>query len=387
MTEKLYEQDSHIKEFSACVLSCQSVGDKWQVVLDRTAFFPEGGGQLGDTGEIDGVAVLDTQTADTEIYHLTGAPLQVGKTVHGKLNWEQRFRRMQNHSGEHIISGLIHNRYGFENVGFHMGHEDMTVDLNGFLSPEQLSEIEREANRIVWKNVPVKAEYPNPEDLKKISYRSKLDFSSGVRLVTIEGVDVCACCAPHVGYTGEIGLIKIVESMRYKGGVRIHLLCGEDALEDICEKTEALRRTAAELSAKQKEVPQALERERMESAAVKRSLHAVSWELVQKIIERVSYTDGNLCLFDQILDQDALRELVNRGMEKCAGLCAVFSGNDKTGYFYIIGSKTRSVAALSKEINMSLNGRGGGRDPMIQGSVNASKKEILQYFKESSSKK
>ena len=221
MTEKLFYQDSHIAEFEAEVLSCTAAGAGYEIELDRTAFFPEGGGQYADTGMLGGVRVTDVQERDGRVLHMTDGPLDAGMRVTGRIDWEERFMKMQQHSGEHIVSGLVHARFGYNNVGFHLGTEDCTMDFGGVLTDEQLMEIEREANRAVWKNLEIEALYPTEEELKKLQYRSKIEIEGQVRIIVIPGYDVCACCAPHVKRTGEIGLIKLNHMQHYKGGVRV----------------------------------------------------------------------------------------------------------------------------------------------------------------------
>ena len=260
MTTKLYEEDSHLREFSARVLDCRKEGDGWAVILDRTAFFPEGGGQEGDRGELENVRVLDTRIRDGEILHLTDGPLEPGSTAVGRLDWDLRFRRMQDHSGEHIVSGLVYQKYGYNNVGFHLGDGEVTLDFSGELTGPQLEEIELLANRAVTANLPVQTWYPDEEELAATEYRSKLDLTENVRLVRIPGIDTCACCAPHVKRTGEIGLIKILDFMRHRGGVRVHILCGMDALADYGARYRVTREISALLSAKQLETPGAVRR-------------------------------------------------------------------------------------------------------------------------------
>lgn len=225
MTEKLYDKDSHLKEFTGTVLSCKKTGEKYAVTLNRTAFFPEGGGQQSDRGYIGEAYISDVQIKNGEILHFADKPLSVGQAYDCKLDFDFRFRNMQNHSGEHIISGIIHRFYGFNNVGFHLGAE-MTMDFDGELTRQQLDEIEDLANKAVYENLPVKAYYPTDEELESLDYRSKLDLKENVRIVEIKGVDVCACCARHVKSTGEIGIIKILDFEKYKGGVRLIVKCG-----------------------------------------------------------------------------------------------------------------------------------------------------------------
>ena len=238
MTEKLFYEDSHMITFSAVVQACEKVGDYYEAVLDRTAFFPEGGGQLADTGVLDGVPVLDAQERESLIYHLLEKPLEVGKTVEGKIDWEERFSKMQQHSGEHIVSGIVHALYGYDNVGFHMGADAITIDFNGPLTKEQLQDIEYRANQAVAWNLEVQVHYPTKEELANIKYRSKIEIEGQVRLVTVPGHDACACCAPHVKRTGEIGIIKLIGLQNYKGGVRVSMLCGFRALADYEAKSD-----------------------------------------------------------------------------------------------------------------------------------------------------
>ena len=380
MTRKLYDLDSHLSSFDAVVLSCAADDGCWQIVLDQTAFFPEGGGQAADTGTLDDVHVLDVRETGDAIVHFTDSPLPVGSTVKGVLDWNKRFRRMQEHSGEHILSGLVHRLWGYNNVGFHLGDETVTMDYDGELSHQQLSELERLANEAVWKNVPITAEYPPEERLSGLEYRSKLDLTENVRIVTIEGYDVCACCAPHVSHTGEIGAIKIIDSMRHRGGMRLTILCGSDALRQY----QMLFREASALSnllnvPKDQLVP-AVERLFSERDALESALAAREQKLNALRIKAMPDAGKNIVLIDQFDDPDAMRELVNLGMERAAGVCAAFSGSNEAGYRYIIGSKTIDLRSRAREINAALDGRGGGRPTMIQGSCAASASVIKAYF-------
>ncbi len=379
-TIKLYDADSHLYDFDASVISCEKTDKGFAVVLDKTAFFPEGGGQPADEGTLNGIAVTDVQIKDGVITHTTAEEIPAGSAVKGTVDSEIRFRRMQNHSGEHIVSGLIHKLFGYNNVGFHMGSEDVTLDLDGVLTREDLDKIEMLANRAVYENVNVRAEYPSPEILKDLDYRSKLDLTENVRIVTIEGYDVCACCAPHVSKTGEIGIIKLLDFLKYKGGVRIHMLCGFDALEDYNRRYKNVAAISAKLSAKQAEVYEAVERLSAELSAEKQAAGELKRQLVAMKIAALEPTDGNMVLVEKDMDMLNLRNLVNEAVQLCGGICAAFSGSDENGYNYIIASKNVPLRAEAKAINAALNGRGGGKDEMIQGSAKASEAEIRAYF-------
>ena len=381
MTEKLYYTDSHIHEFSARVLSCEKAKKGFAVVLDKTAFFPEGGGQPADTGIIGPAAVRDVQEQNGEIFHYTDQALTPGEEYACALDWEQRLCRMQNHSGEHIVSGITHKLYGFDNVGFHMGAECMTIDFSGELSWEQLTEIETLANQAVRDDLPVKTCFPGPEALSQMEYRSKLELTRDVRIVEIPGTDRCACCAPHVKRTGEIGLIKLLSAERHRGGVRIELVCGMDALRECRLMQENVTAVSGLLSAKRARSAAAVERVLAEQARLKERVAELSMALARLKAERFGYTEGNICVFDKVLDEVALRELVNLLMEKCGGMAGAFSGSDETGYMYIIGSKNIDLRSHSREINDAINGKGGGTAEMIRGRASTSAENIQKIMK------
>ena len=372
-TEKLYYIDSHMFAFEARVLDCREEKSGWAVILDRTAFFPEGGGQLADTGYIGSVRVTDVQERGGEILHYTDTPLEPGLTVSCRLDAEQRLRRMQNHSGEHIVSGLIHGSYGYDNVGFHMGAECMTIDFSGELDWEQLMDIEQRANETVRADIPVRVWFPDTQELLHLEYRSKLELTENVRIVEIGDVDCCACCAPHVSRTGEVGVIKILDCQRHRGGVRVSVVCGMDAVEDYRAVQTGVTAVSRALSAKRGEVAAAVGRVLDENTRLKERAAALSAELVRVKAESASATDGNICVFDGILDEIAQRELTNLLMEKCGGIAAVFSGSDKDSWRYIIGSKTVDLRRETRRINAAINGRGGGTERMIQGRTLAEK--------------
>ncbi len=384
MTIKLYDQDSHLTVFSAALLSCVPTEDgRYHILLDRTAFFPEGGGQPADRGTLtDGetvVQVLDTQETSQGILHLTDGPLPTGQ-VTGEIDWPLRFVRMQCHSGEHIVSGLAHSMFGCTNVGFHMGEDAVILDFDKELTGEQIQTLEDEVNRVIWTNRPVTAEYPDPAILAGLDYRSKLDLTDNVRIVTIEGVDQCACCAPHVCFTGEIGLVKLLTFMRHRGGVRIWMVAGSQALRDYQSKHNSVTAISAALSVKQPEVAQGVERLKQTLADTEFSLTGAKRALATEKIKALPQTEGNICLFEEGLDPNTLRSLVNAGMEKCGGICAAFTGSDETGYRYVMGSRSVDLRAESKVIHSALGGKGGGQPAMIQGSVSASREEIEAYF-------
>ena len=370
--------DSYCRTFTATVLECKAHGDGYAVRLDRTAFFPEGGGQAADPGMLGGVPVTDVQIVDGEIWHYTAAPLAVGASVEGALDWEMRFSRMQHHTAEHIVCGIAHRWHGLTNVGFHLGSEDVTLDLDGELTREQIDAIEDEANRVVWTNVSVTPSIPTVEQLAAITYRSKKELDGDVRLITIDGVDCCACCAPHVGRTGEIGVIKLLDFIRYKGGVRIHLLCGAAALEDYRRRYAQSVEISAKLSVKQNDLIPAVDRLIAEKDGYKLALREANRRLADLMVAAVAPTDQPVFLIGTDWDTDTLRRVVNGLTAKCTGLCAAYSGADGA-YTYVLGG-TDTLKEAAAEMNAALSGRGGGDHRQVQGRVQASAAEITAYW-------
>ena len=378
MTRKLFYEDSHMITFSATVQACEKVGDYYEAVLDRTAFFPEGGGQEADTGVIDGVNVLDAQERDRLIYHKTEKPLEVGKAVEGQIDWNKRFSNMQQHSGEHIVSGIVHATYGYDNVGFHMGKDAITIDFNGPLTKEQLKDIEIKANEAVVADLDVQVQYPTREELANIKYRSKIEIEGQVRLVTIPGHDACACCAPHVKKTGEIGSIKFVGLQNYKGGVRVSMLCGFRALEDYEAKSERMKELSVLLSAPEHEIIHEVERLREEISAYKYEIAKLQEKLLIFQANEIAEGQELVMLFESGLEGNGPRELVNLLVAKQTKVAAVFAGNDADGYRYVIGSKTVDVRPIATELNQACAGRGGGKPEMVQGSLASSEAKIRE---------
>ena len=416
MTEKLFYEDSHMRTFTAVVLECGPVGEgaleasaqaadtrererdpeasgrtgeipeekRYQIVLDRTAFFPEGGGQYADTGQLQAdsevVRVLDVQERDGKIFHITDRPVPAGSTVSGQIDWAERFMKMQQHTGEHIVSGLVHAHFGYDNVGFHLGSIDCTMDFNGEITREELHEIELRANEAAAANLDIQVSYPSGEELAGLEYRSKIEIEGWVRIVTIPGFDVCACCAPHVKKTGEIGVIKLTHVQRYKGGVRVTMLCGSRALADYDRKSESVRRISASLCAKEDEVAEAVEHLKEECARLKARLAEQQKEMLRLKARESDGEKGAVCLFESGLEGDGPRLLMNLVMERGHELCAVFCGNDEEGYRYVIGSVSLDLRKLVKELNAAFSGRGGGKPEMVQGSLKGTESELRAWM-------
>ncbi len=380
VTKKLFYEDSYMKEFTARVLDVQEKDGAWYVVLDQTAFFPEGGGQYSDTGYLDQVRVLDVQEKDGVIWHKTDALLQVGAEVTGKLNWEERFDKMQQHTGEHIMSGLVHAKFGYNNVGFHLADTYCTMDFDGPIEPEEMEKIETKANQAVWDNVAIKVLYPTKEEAAKMTYRSKIEIEGQIRIVEIPGYDVCACCAPHVEHTGEIGLIKVIDMIHYKGGERVTMLCGARALKKVQELDQNTKAISQLLSVKEADTAAAVEHLQEEETGLKGDMVGLRRQLLTYQAEEIPIAEGVTAVFDADLEKDAPRELMNRLLDRGAKICAVFAGSDEAGYRYVIGSRTEDVRPLGKRLNETFNGRGGGKPEMVQGSLTGAEAEIRKMI-------
>lgn len=377
---KLFYEDINITDFTATVVSCEPAedGKQYRVLLGATAFFPEEGGQSADKGTLNDLPVLDVQIKDDLIYHYVAKAIPAGSTVTGHVNWEQRFDFMQQHSGEHIVSGLVHNRFGYNNVGFHLSNNEVTLDFNGELTAEQLKEIEFRANEIIYQNLPVEITYPSKEELSRLSYRSKIEIEGQVRIVTIPGVDVCACCAPHVATTGAIGMIKITSCQSHRGGVRLTILCGKRALEDYNKKQDSVTAVSVALSAKQELIADAVLKLKEDILRQKERTNALQAQYLSLCISTLPdpAQTKNAVLFVDPMDTIAIRNTVNELVERYTGYCAVFAGSEAEGYQFIAGSKLADCKLLAQTLRTEFGAKCGGNTPMIQGSIIASKEHI-----------
>jgi len=379
MTRKLYYEDCHLAEFDAVVTACVPIDKGFEVILDATAFYPEGGGQACDLGTLGGVAVLDVQERGEEVIHLCAGPLEVGAQVSGRIDYERRFHLMQQHTGEHIVSGIIHRRYGYHNVGFHMGANFIEIDFDGVIPPEALAEIEQEANEALWKDLEVRCWYPSEEALPNVFYRTKKALPWPVRIVQVPGYDSCACCGVHVKRTGEVGLVKLFSVMGLRGGSRIEMACGGKALELLNRAYEQNRQVSQAFSAKifetgaaAKRMNEVLTAEKFRVTGLQRRLFSITAESYVNLESVLHFEDG--------LEPALVRELADAVARKCGGRVAIFSGSDETGYSYCLAAREGDLRPFGKEMNTALSGRGGGKPNFLQGSVKATRVEIETFF-------
>ncbi len=378
MTDKLFYKSVTDSEFEAEVKSCLKTEKGYQIILDRTLFYPEGGGQPADNGIIGNAEIYDVQDSNGEVVHYSDKPLEVGAKVKGLVDMDRRHRLMQQHSGEHIVSGLIHNKFGYDNVGFHMGSDCITIDFNGTLTEQDLDGIEKEANEIIYRDFEPHIFYPSSEELARLAYRSKKELVGDVRIVSFAECDTCACCGLHVVRTGEIGIIKIIGFQKYKGGTRVSMLAGRQAYEDYAKKDIAVHGISTLLSSKPYEIKAAVEKLMNERNEIKEQLVSAKRKIFE--MKMASVKDDEKCpvFFEDGLEPFELRLFADMLMEKFPS-AAVFCGNDEEGYKYAIGSNKGDVVLFIKEANNALNGKGGGKGNMVQGSFAAKADEIERY--------
>ena len=379
-TTKLYYEDPFLQGFTAAVTSCEEGKGGYLVTLDRTAFYPEGGGQPYDTGVLGEAKVLEVHDKNGVITHLCNKPLAVGASVEGKIDWARRFDHMQQHSGEHICSGLICERFRCDNVGFHMGTDTVTIDFNADISWEELMEIEEAANRYICEDHPIDIRFYRGAELDKVEYRSKKPLEGDVRIVAFPGADCCACCGTHVLRSGQVGLVKFLSVQKFREGVRIELLCGDRARRYLSACWEQSLHIGQALSVKPVASAAAVERLQSELGALK--LRCAKLEGSAFAQTAAQYEGkGDVLLFEDEMSGDSLRKLCDAVANACGGRCAVFAGADGA-YKYAIGHIGGDLRELTKKMNAELNGRGGGKPNFVQGSVAAARGEIERFFVE-----
>ena len=379
--DELYYTKPYLREFDGKVVSCEAADGGFAIVLDQTAFYPTGGGQPGDRGTLcvgtgDDILVAHVREAVPgngagEVIHLTDVALPVGASVHGSLDWTWRRDNMEAHAGEHIVSGIVHALFGYNNVGFHMGERCIEVDFDGVLTPDDVLDVERRANAAIREDVSVEALLPSPAELAAMDYRSKKDHDGQIRVVRIDGVDSCACCGTHVSSTGQVGLIKILRTATKKKRTRLELLCGRRALEACEDAMAALRETSNFLTVADEEVPEAVQRLSAEKDDLKHQLKQAGRKQIDQYVASLAPVDALAICNLPGLDIEDLRYLCERVLEATdATVCSALSpvAGDSTHLAYVMASSDKDLRPACKELNSRLDGRGGGKAQMVQGS-------------------
>ena len=386
MTRKLYYEDCHLRRFTARVTGCEKRDTGYAVRLDATAFYPEGGGQACDLGKLNGIPVLDVQELGEDVVHLCAAPLEVGSTAEGIIDYDRRFDLMQQHTGEHIVSGIIHRRYGYHNVGFHMGAHMIQIDFDGMVPPQELGAIELEANRALWQNIPVRCWYPEEAELPGVVYRTKRALPWPVRIVQVPGFDSCACCGVHVESTGEVGLVKLFTVAGLRGGCRIEMACGKRALELLNAAFEQNRQVSQCFSAQWFETGAAARKMNEALGAEKSRVNALQSRVFESIAK--SYVNcGDVVHFEPGLGSVEVRQLADAIGSQCRGRAVVFSGSDEAGYGFAAVSRTGDLRPFGKAMTAALGGRGGGKPQFQQGRLSATRQQIEAFFSTAASRR
>lgn len=414
-TEKIFYQDPYIKDFDAVITDIEENERGLFASFDRTAFYPEGGGQPADCGVIvleNGASfdVIDVHEKDGSIRHtlkassytqnvseagdaslnapgdasLNAPPasdaLSPGMKLHGSINWERRFDHMQQHSGEHIVSGMICSRFNCDNVGFHLGSDTVTIDYNCRITYEQAREIEQASNRYIWENHAFFEMWPDAEELKSIDFRSKKALEGDVRITGFPGADICACCGTHVRSSAEVGLVKIISARNFREGTRLELYCGERAVRYLSKIQQSNKDIAVMLSAKEHETSAAAKKLFEENLRLQSEKTFLEDEYIKLLVKNFC-GKGSALVIDESMSPDMGRRLADALAGACPGLCAVFTkGSDDGVYRYALINHSEDISKFSKEMNAALNGKGGGRNGFAQGTVQADKKEIRDYF-------
>lgn len=379
-TQKLYYSDVNLKRFDGTVLSCEQEGKTYRIILDKTAFYPEGGGQPADRGVLGGVHVLDVREKDDVICHICDGALEAGAVVTGEIDWNRRFDHMQQHSGEHIVSGMICSTFGCDNTGFHLGEDIVTIDYNTEISWEDLLELEKKANAYIWEDHAFEAVWPDKEALASMEYRSKKELDGEVRITSFPGADCCACCGTHVERSGQVGIVKFISVQKFRNGVRIELLCGKRAYEYLSSSWKENQAIAKDLSVKVHKTYDAFDKMRKELASVKiraDKLEEASYDVIAEQYRGA----GNVLRIEEEMSGDGPRKLCDRIAAVCGGRAMVYAGSEKS-YRYVVIHKDQDIRDLVKNMNAALNGRGGGRDGFAQGSVQADAGEIKAYYEQ-----
>ena len=378
-TEKLYYTDPFLTTFTAKVLSCEAGKGGYLVTLDRTAFYPEGGGQPADHGTLGGIAVTDVHEKDGVVIHTVEKAVEIGENVTGSIDWARRFDHMQQHSGEHILSGILCHNYHCDNVGFHLGADTVTIDYNTDISWEEVLAAEYQANQVIWADAPVEITYPSPAELEQLDYRSKKALTGKVRIVTFPEADCCACCGTHVLRAGQVGIIKVLSCQKFRSGVRMEILCGERAWRYLSGTYDQAHAVGQHLSVKPLEAAAAVERLTEELTAAKARMAELEGEVFSH--KAHAYCGkGDVVLVEPPLRPDGVRRLADAVARECGGLAAVFAGEDGRYNYALVRADGADIAPLVKSMNAALTGRGGGRSGFAQGSVQADADTIHAFF-------
>lgn len=374
MTIKLYDKYPYNTEFEATVLSCEKKENDYDVILDQTLFFPEEGGQSCDKGTLNNLEVIDVQIKEGTIHHYLKQPLE-GKVV-GKIEWKHRYSNMQNHSGEHILSGLVHSLFGYNNVGFHLGNDEVTADYDGLFTNDEVELLEKKVNEAIANNITIHCWYP--EDPSSIDYRSKKELNEAIRIVDVEGIDVCACCAPHVRSTAEVGELKILKAMKHRKGCRIYFLCGMRAFDHYQTVYKEAVKISNILSAPVDDISTSVTRLNKEVLSLKQQLSQLKKKIIDEQTKNLQEEESYIA-FEEDIDVDTQKYYLNKLKTFAKDYAAIFVKQENNYRFLLVSNNDARIQL--KLLKEHFNVRGGGKQDNIQGTIEATKEEILSILK------
>ncbi len=385
-TRKLYYEEPYLREFESEVAETRMLDGNWVAALTETAFYPEGGGQGADNGKwiLDNgkeLEVTDVHERNGIIWHTLSGPVTIGQKVRGIINWERRFDHMQQHSGEHIVSGIICSTFNCSNVGFHMGEDVVTIDYDARISMEDALLIEEKANRYIWENHAFVQMWPDADELKTLEYRSKKELEGPVRITSFPGADMCACCGTHVSSSAEVGLVKLTSAKNFHEGTRLELYCGKRALDFLSMNYAQNKAVAVLLSTKEEKTAGIVEKQIADHIALKGRMAALEDDYFRRWAAGLEKGKEAVIVSDE-LDADQGRKLADAAANETGAMAAVFTltSAGSNEYRYAVIHTGTDISGLVKDMNQKLNGRGGGRDGFAQGTLSAPKEEIYKFF-------
>ena len=380
MTERLYYDNAYLTEFDAQVLDCRANGDNFDVLLDRSAFYPTSGGQPFDTGVLDGARVVDVNVEDGNVWHTVTKPFDVGERVHGSIDWERRFDHMQQHAADHMIAGTLHRLMGGVTIGLHISADVSTIDVampEGVtrISAEEVRQVEMEVNERIQRDVRIRCWFPSTEELETLPLRKKPTVNEHTRIVAIGDDEMVACGGTHPSTAGQIGLVKIVSVAPARGKMRVSFLAGKRALDDYLRCRETVQTAGELMSAGMDSLTAAIK-------AMQEKLHAAEYELLKlkkeqllsqtsRLVESAELLPNGVRLAAQFVDADAalLKELASRLIE-APGLIALMGAKNGDQAVYVFGRSADvnvNMGALLRDSARPFGGKGGGRPDFAQG--------------------
>ena len=388
MTERLYYDNAYLTEFDAIVLECRANGPHYDVLLDRSAFYPTSGGQPYDTGVLGGANVIDVNVTDGLVWHTVDQPLIPGACVHGSIDWARRFDHMQQHAADHMIASALHRLMGGVTIGLHISSDVSTIDVampegKTRITEEEISRIEADVNARVQRDVPIRCWFPEAAELAELPLRKAPTVSEHVRIVAIGEDEMVACGGTHPSTAGQLGVVKILSVTPARGKMRVAFLAGARAMADYARSSQAAHGAAELLSTGVENLVASVQ-------ALQEKLKAAEFELLRmkkeqamaqaaRFLEAAEALPSGAKLIARFVEADAnlLRDLASRLIEH-PGVIALLGAMNGEQAVYVFGRSADvdvNMGELLRSSAKPLGGKGGGRPDFAQG---GGCREILQ---------